>query len=144
MGSLAHSREWPSGSRFRPLLRGGPRRRKLKMWFQALEFAVSCTVAKYIFIFCCRRKMSRSPYSSKKRTVLSLSRLNAPCADSRNTRHRAPFSLPMPAQTPIIVRAGLAIAAATTVFLERAAEEQRSIFYNAVAAELRMNELPKH
>ena len=33
---------------FHALLRGGPRRRKLKMWFQALEFAVSCAAAKLI------------------------------------------------------------------------------------------------
>ena len=37
-----------------------------------------------------------------------------------------------------LVRAGLAIAAAA-VFLNRAAEEQRSTFYTAVAAELRMS-----
>ena len=49
MGFLAHSREWQSDSSFRDPLPSRPCRRNLKMWFQALEFAISCTVAKYIF-----------------------------------------------------------------------------------------------
>ena len=45
---------WQSDSSFRGLP-SRPRRRNLKMWSHAIEFAVSCTVAKYIF-YCCRRK----------------------------------------------------------------------------------------
>ena len=73
------------------------------------------------------------------RTRLSkICSLALPCDNSRNTRHRTPFSLSMPAEAPLIliVRAGLAIAAATA-FLDRAAEEQRSKFYTAVATEFR-------
>ena len=43
---------WQIDSSFRDLLPSRPRRRKLKMWFPALEFAVSRTVAKYIFHWC--------------------------------------------------------------------------------------------
>ena len=46
-------------SSFRALLRGGPRRWKLKMWFQALEFVFFCTEAKHILDCCsCRRSKS--------------------------------------------------------------------------------------
>ena len=37
---------WRSDSSFRDLLPSRPSRRNLKIWFQASEFAVSCTVAK--------------------------------------------------------------------------------------------------
>ena len=61
MGSLMHALPWvwQSDDSFRALLRGGPRQRKLKMWFQALEFAVCCTVAKHIFC-CCKRAGART------------------------------------------------------------------------------------
>ena len=59
MGSLVYSRECVEATAvFRDLLPSRPRRRNLKMWFQALEFAVSCTVAKYIFY--CRRTRTRT------------------------------------------------------------------------------------
>ena len=47
---------WQSDSSFRHLP-SRPCRWNLKMRFQALEFVVSCAVAKYIF-FCCRRSKS--------------------------------------------------------------------------------------
>ena len=48
-----------SDSSFRDLLPSRPRCRNLKMWFQAFEFAVSCTVAKYT-LYCCCRTLSRT------------------------------------------------------------------------------------
>ena len=54
---------------------------------------------------------------------------------SKHSPHNRVFFLDARADT--LVRAGLAIAAAT-VFLDRAAEEQRSTVYT-VSAELRMN-----
>ena len=55
----------------------------------------------------------------------------APTVETRDTQLR------FLSRCPIIVRAGLAIAAAT-VFLDRAAEEQRGAVYT-VSAKLRMN-----
>ena len=54
---------WQRDSTFRVLLRGGPCRRSLKMWFQALEFSVSCTVAKLFFLLW-KEKEERTQYVS--------------------------------------------------------------------------------
>ena len=62
VGYLVQSREWRSDISFRDLLPSRPRRRNLKMWFQALEFfAVSRTVTRYIF-YCCRTRTRTYTY----------------------------------------------------------------------------------
>ena len=130
MGSLVYSRECVEATAvFRDLLPSRPRRRKLSMWFQALEFSVSCAVTKYIF------------YSGRKsrggRTRFSKMGSLTPPFETRATEFR--FLSRCPRRH--LVRAGLAIAAAT-VFLDTAAEVQRSQFYT-VAAKLRTYDLPK-
>ena len=120
---------WQSDSSFRDLLSSRPRCRKLKMWFQALEFAASCTVAKCTFYCCCCRRNRRSYLFQKSALVLP----RAPTVETRATQLR--FLSRCPCWH--LVRAGLATAAAT-VFLDGAAEEQRSTVYT-VAAELWMN-----
>ena len=71
-------------------------------------------------------------YLFLKKSALVLPR--APTVETRSTQLRFLSRCPR----WHLVRAGLAIAAAT-VFLDGAAEEQRSTLYTAVAAELRVN-----
>ena len=101
------------------------------MWFQVLEFAVYCTVAKCSFY--CRRR-SRSSYDVHVFKNSALSLPLAPTVETRATELRV-FSRSSPRH---LVHAGLAIAA-VTVFLDRAAEEQRSTFCTVADAELRMS-----
>ena len=127
---------WRSDSSFRDLLPSRPRRRNSEIWFQALEFAVSCTVAKYIF-YCGRKgRISYSPFKNRFSC--------APCADSRNTRHRTPLSLPMPALTRGTCWPCYCSSYDYSVFLGRAAEEQRSTFCTADATELCMSYVTNH
>ena len=97
------------------------------MWFQALEFAASCTVAKYISY--CSRRTCLVLVFQKSGLLLPL----APTVETRATYVR--FFSRCPRRH--LVRAGLAIAATTAVLLDSAAEEQRSTFYT-VAAEPRI------
>ena len=86
---------WQSVSSFRDL---PPRRRRrnLKMWFQALEFAVSCTVANYIF-YCCRRKGARTSINA---LVFLKNSSRAPVRrQSKHAPHNSIFSLDAHADT---------------------------------------------
>ena len=113
---------WRSDSSFRDLP-SRRRRRKLKMWFQALEFAVSCTATKCIFYSGRKSRGARTRFSK-------IGSFTPPS----KTGHRTPFSLPMPALTP-----GTRWPCYCSVFMYRTAEKQRSTFCTADAAELCMN-----
>ena len=81
-----------SDSTFRVLLRGGPRRSSLKMWFHALEFSVSCTVVKCFFFG--RRNVLGSAGSScsfcysKQKKIQETERVWVPSARSTRTTSR--------------------------------------------------------
>ena len=120
MGSLVHSREYVkvtavSVTSFHADLVAevGKRSSRLNLRFLVL----------YPSIFFTLVEEQRSSYSSFKNR-LSFSSF-------RNTSHIAAFSLPMPALTP-----STRWPCYDSVFMDRAAEEQRSTFYTADAPEL--------
>ena len=84
------------------------------MWFHVLEFAVSCTAAKYMF-YCSHTTYVPGTRLFKNSALL----LHAPTVETRATELR--FFSQCPRRHP--VRAGLGTAAAT-VFLDRTAEEE--------------------
>ena len=103
------------------------------MWFQALEFVVSCTVAKYI-LYCSRRTyLVLYPFF---KNWLSCSPLR------RQSKHATELRFASRCPRRHLVHAGRAIAAAT-VFLDRAAEEQ-STFYTDFCCCRATYELPSH
>ena len=104
------------------------------MWFQALEYAVSRTVAKYTF-YCSRRTYSYHLVLVFEKSYLSL----AATVETRATELR--FSSRCPRRH--LVHAGLAIAAAT-VFLDRATNEEQSTFYPDCCCCRATYELPNH
>ena len=64
MSSLVHSRECVEATAiFRVLLRGGPRRWSLKIWFQVLEFSVSRTATAKFFFPAAEREGGTYSYS---------------------------------------------------------------------------------
>ena len=125
MSSLVHSRECTKATALSVLLRGGPRRWSLQMWFQELESSVSRIAAEYLFS-CCRTR-GRNAEAVRLRTHNTLTPFSSralACA-SRNMLNNSIFSPCCPHRQHVVRWPRYCTLAA---FSERAAREQRSQF----------------